>query len=76
MRLTDLGAQVAEQMAGHGAWVESAEVTVLLKDLPTPLRFELDEAIGAYVAAVGRAYFLAGLELGRNPWPVFVEDGG
>ena len=73
MQLTALGLQVAEKMAGMAANEESEAVGVLLKDLPTPLRFEIDEAIGAYAAAVGRAYFLAGLELGRNPWPVFVE---
>ena len=73
MELTALGLQVAEQMAGMAAHKESEAVEVLLKDLPTPLRFEIDEAIGDYVGAVGRAYFLAGVQLAANPLALLVE---
>lgn len=73
MKLTDIGLQTMETMAGRAAHQEAAALGVLLKELPKPLRFELDEAIGAYAAALLEAGFLAGLELGRNPWPVFVE---
>ncbi len=74
MELTALGLQVAENMAGMAASEESAAVGALLAGLPDEQRWAIDEAVGAYAAEVGRAYFLAGIELGRNPWPVFVEE--
>lgn len=73
MQLTALGLEIAERMAGLAAHNESAAVGVLLKDLPTPLRFEIDEAVGAYAAAVGRAHFLAGVEVAKDPLALLVE---
>ncbi len=73
-QLTSIGLQIMEDRAGLSTREEAAAVGVLLKDLPSPLRLELDEAIGAYVAKTLESGFLAGLEVARNPWAVFVGE--
>ena len=71
--LTDLGSQALELTAGRAAHTQAAALGVLLKDLPTPLRFQVDEAVGAYVAALLEAGFLAGLGVAANPLALLVE---
>ena len=71
--LTDLGSQALELTAGRAAHTQAAALGVLLKDLPAPLRFQVDEAVGAYAAALLEAGFLAGLKVAADPLSLLVE---
>jgi len=72
-----MGLDVLEKATHSGATATGARVSELLSALPVrdTLRWQLDEAIGEHLAATERTAFLAGVEVGRNPWGWLVVDG-
>ncbi len=73
-QLTWTAIETMDKMTTGAGKEESEKVRQLLAGMTDQdLAFDIDSAIGAYLAARENAAFLAGIELARNPWPVFVE---
>ncbi len=75
MRLTEAGMMVMDELCRDSGNDERDALSALLGTLPKEQRFALDQAIGDYGVAVMESAFLAGLEVGRNPWAVILGDG-
>mgnify|MGYP003375253809 CR=1 FL=1 len=74
MPLSTIGAEVLEKLCKEAGQPESLAVSALLEGLPTEQGLDIDQAVGAYVATVQEAAFLAGLAVGRDPWAMLVHE--
>ena len=75
MELTWTAIETMDKMTTGAGVAESGKVEQLLAAMTDgDLAMHLDEAIGAYLCARENAAFLAGVQLGRNPWPVLLVE--
>lgn len=74
MKLSAEGMQVLEKICKEAGQPEGRAVSVLLEGLPKEQGLDIDQAVGAYVARVQEAAFLAGLAVGRDPWAVLMQE--
>ena len=74
-QLTWTAIETMDKMTTGAGAEESGIVEQLLAALADrELAMHLDEAIGSLLCARENAAFLAGVQLGRNPWPVLLTE--